>query len=257
MSDHKPLVDWKTLHGDRFESVRVLITGAAGFIGSHLVEALVELGAEVVAYDDLSAGRWENLKGFDRSVEKITASILDQKAMTEAAEGCEYLFHQAALGSVPKSLVEPVRFTDVNVRGTACVLEAARSRKVKRLLFASSSSVYGNPPDEKPRAENEAVQPLSPYAATKAAGEQLLRAWSESYGLDAVSLRYFNVFGPRQNADSDYAAVIAAFGKAMAAGRVGTIYGDGEQARDFTYVANVVHGNLLAAACNRGLGGQV
>ena len=242
------MVDWRELHGDSFEGVRVLVTGGAGFIGSHIVEALVEIGADVVAFDDLSGGTWDNLAGFGNGVKKITASILDETAIEDASEGATYVFHEAALGSVPRSIEEPKLFVDVNVRGTANVLEAARKAGVKRLLFASSSSVYGNPPDDRPRSEDQPLMPLSPYAATKATGEHLLRAWSESYGFDCVSLRYFNVFGPRQNANSAYAAVIAAFGKAISEGSPCTIYGDGEQARDFTYVANVVHGNLLAAA---------
>lgn len=250
------MIDWPHLHGDHFTNSRVLVTGGAGFIGSHLVEALVALGADVVALDDLSGGSWSNLERFGESVDQRTASILDEAELSSAAEGCRYVFHQAALGSVPRSLKEPFSYLATNVRGTANVLQAAREAQTERVLFASSSSVYGNPPDEAARTEDQPMRPLSPYAASKAAAEQMLIAWVSSYGLDAVALRYFNVFGPRQNANSVYAAVIAAFSKAMREGEPATIYGDGEQARDFTYVANVVHGNLLAARSGEPICGQ-
>ncbi len=241
-------MDWQSLHGKAFENQCVLVTGAAGFIGSHLVEALVHLGAQVVAMDDLSRGRWENLTGFDTAVTKVTGSILDNTALAQALPGCRYVFHMAALGSVPVSVEQPRLYHEVNVTGTLNLLEAARKVGVRRVVFAASSSAYGDPPAaDQPKVETMPALPRSPYAATKVAGEALLRAWAISYGLDTVSLRYFNIFGPRQDPQSAYAAVIAAFAKAMHQGRAGTIYGDGSQSRDFTYVANTIHANLLAA----------
>ncbi|MAE62517.1 MAG: LPS biosynthesis protein WbpP [Planctomycetaceae bacterium] len=251
-------MDWRELHGDAFVGRRVMVTGGAGFIGSHLVEALVGLDAEVVAYDDLSGGDWGNLDGFGDSVEKIGASILDADALTEATAGCEVVFHEAAKGSVPGSVDDPELYHHVNVMGTLNVLQASQRAQVRRVLFAASSSAYGNPADDgAAKVETMAPLPLSPYAATKLACEHDMRAWSASYDLDTVSLRYFNVFGPRQNANSAYAAVIAAFAKALIHDRPPLIYGDGEQTRDFTFVHNVVHINLLAALCDQPLGGEV
>ena len=165
--------------------------------------------------------------------------------VADCTEGCRYVFHQAALGSVPASVEQPVLYNEVNTAGTLNVLEAARSAGVRRVMFAASSSVYGD--NDVPWVETMPVLPRSPYAATKAAGEALLRAYASSYEPDAAALRYFNIFGPRQNANSAYAAVIAAFAKALLAGERPLIFGDGEQTRDFTFVANVVHANLLAA----------
>jgi len=250
-------VDWRALHGDAFEGVRVVVTGGAGFIGSHLVEALVSLGAQVVAIDDLSGGDWANLDGFGASVERITASILDAERLGEAVAGSRYVFHQAALGSVPRSIKQPHRYFDVNFRGTLRVIEVSQRAGVGRLLFASSSSIYGNPPDDAAKREGMPLVPLSPYAATKACCEIALRTWTDSYDFDTVSLRYFNIFGPRQNANSAYAAVVAAFAKALHAGGQATIFGDGDQSRDFTYVANAVHANLLAARCGDDIRGSV
>jgi UDP-glucose 4-epimerase len=251
------MVDWRSLHGDAFEGARVLVTGAAGFIGSHLVEALAALGAKVIALDDLSGGDWANLARLDSGVEKITGSILDEKLLEGATTGCKWVFHQAALGSVPRSVKEPRLYHGVNVGGTLNVLEAARRAGVQRVMFAASSSAYGDPPVEGAKVETMPSLPRSPYAATKLAGEHLVRSWFHSYGLDGVALRYFNIFGPRQNANSAYAAVIAAFAKALAAGERAVIYGDGKQSRDFTYVANAVHANLLAARTQGELGGEV
>ncbi len=207
--------------------------------------------------DDLSGGDWANLDGFGDGVEQLTASILDAERLGEATAGCRYVFHQAALGSVPRSIEQPERYFDANVLGTVRVLEAARTSGVQRLVFASSSSGYGNPAGNAARVETNPLMPLSPYAATKASSEFALRAWADSYGLDTVALRYFNIFGPRQNANSAYAAVVAAFAKALDAGVAATIYGDGEQSRDFTYVANAVQANLLAARCSEPIGGAV
>jgi UDP-glucose 4-epimerase len=250
-------IDWRSLHRDHFEGERVLVTGGAGFIGSHLVEALVSLGAETRVIDDLSGGDWANLDGFADGVEQHTASILDAKRLGEAAAGCRYVFHQAALGSVPRSIEQPERYFESNVLGTVRVLEAARKAGVQRLVFASSSSVYGNPPGNAARVETDPLMPLSPYAATKASSEFALRAWADSYGLDTVALRYFNIFGPRQNANSAYAAVVAAFAVALDAGAPATIFSDGDQSRDFTYVANAVHANLLSARCPEPLHGGI
>lgn len=247
-------VDWKRLHGGFFGGRKVLITGGAGFIGSHLAETLVSLGARVAIIDDLSGGSRENLSSFG-PVEFVHASILDQSVLTRCTEGCEFVFHQAALGSVPRSVNQPRLYNEVNVTGTLNVLEAARSAKVHRVMFAASSSAYGTNPV--PWVETLPPKPRSPYAATKLADEGLLRAYSASYGLDTASLRYFNIFGPRQNANSAYAAVIAAFAKALLAGSRPVIYGDGEQSRDFTFVANAVHANLLCARRDEPIAGEV
>lgn len=248
-------VDWHRLHGDRFKGSRVLVTGGAGFIGSHLAEALWRLGAQVVVIDDLSGGLRENLRSFG-PVEFHEGSILDRELLATRTRGCRYVFHQAALGSVPRSVEQPRLYNDVNTNGTLNVLEAAREARVARVMFAASSSAYGENPV--PWVETMPPMPKSPYAANKLAGEGLLRAWASSYApLDTVSLRYFNIFGPRQNANSAYAAVIAAFASALLAGRQPTIYGDGSQSRDFTFVANAVQANLLAAAGQRPLQGEV
>lgn len=248
------LTDWRKLHGDHFEGCQVLVTGGAGFIGSHLCEALASLGATAVVIDDLSGGSRENLAGFSR-VEFVHASILDYPTLLKCTKGCRYVFHQAALGSVPRSVEQPRLYNDVNTTGTLNVLEAAREAKVARVMFAASSSAYGENPV--PWVEHMPTLPRSPYAATKVAGESLFRAYSASYGLDTACLRYFNIFGPRQNANSAYAAVIAAFAKALLKGDRPTIFGDGEQSRDFTFVHNAVHANLLAAKCAEPIRGEV
>jgi nucleoside-diphosphate-sugar epimerase len=247
-------LDWKSLHGERFRGARVLITGGAGFIGSHLSETLWKLGAQVVVIDDLSGGSRENLKSFG-PVEFNAGSILDRDLLATCTRGCRYVFHQAALGSVPRSVEQPRLYNDVNTTGTLNVLEAAREAKVARVMFAASSSAYGSNPV--PWIETMPPLPKSPYAANKLAGEGLLRAWASSYSIDTVSLRYFNIFGPRQNANSAYAAVIAAFASALLKGRRPVIYGDGLQSRDFTFVANAVQANLLAAANEKPLAGEV
>ena len=246
--------DWKSLHDDRFAGARVLVTGGAGFIGSHLSEALVRLGAQVVVIDDLSGGSRENLRSFG-PVQFVEGSILDRELLSRCTRGCRYVFHQAALGSVPRSVEQPRLYNEVNTTGTLNVLEAAREAAVARVMFAASSSAYGENPV--PWVETLPPMPKSPYAATKLAGEGLLRAYANSYGLDTCSLRYFNIFGPRQNANSAYAAVIAAFAKALLASKRPVIYGDGEQSRDFTFVANAVHANLLAASHEGPIRGEV
>lgn len=250
----KNLTDWQKLHGQSFSGVRVLITGGAGFIGSHLVEVLSKLGSSVVVLDDLSGGDRANLAGFS-SVELVEGSILDRDLLSRCTRGCKYVFHQAALGSVPRSVEQPRLYNEVNTTGTLNVLEAAREAGVKRVMFAASSSGYGDNPV--PWIETMPSLPRSPYAATKVAGESLMRAYSSSFGLDTAPLRYFNIFGPRQNANSAYAAVIAAFAKAVIGQTPPVIFGDGEQSRDFTFVHNAVHANLLAARCTRPLGGEI
>lgn len=254
------MTDWQKLYGDSFSGHRVLITGGAGFIGSHLSEALVRLGASVVILDDLSGGDRTNLDSFtaeagDR-LEFVEGSILDQDTLGRCVEGCQYVFHQAALGSVPRSVAEPRLFNEVNVTGTLNVLEAAKEAGVRRVVFAASSSAYGDSPTL-PKIETMPPLPKSPYAANKLACEHLMRAYAASYGLDTAALRYFNIFGPRQNANSAYAAVIAAFAKSLLADERPLIFGDGLQSRDFTYVDNAVHANLLAAGHDGPIEGRV
>ena len=250
-------MDWRAQHSDHFRGARCLVTGGAGFIGSHLVEALTSLGAEVVAIDDLSGGDWANLNRFGSGVRQVTGSILDTETLADCTANCRYVFHQAALGSVPRSVKEPVLYNQVNTTGTLNVLQAAREACVQRVIYAGSSSAYGDPPIEGPKIEHLPALPRSPYAATKLAGEHMMRAWSHSYGLDTAVTRYFNIFGPRQNANSAYAAVIAAFAKALIHDESPTIHGDGEQSRDFTFVHNAVHANLCAARCSHPLQGGV
>ncbi|MEM9419781.1 MAG: NAD-dependent epimerase/dehydratase family protein [Planctomycetota bacterium] len=266
------LTDWKSLHGDAFTGRRALVTGAAGFIGSHLCEALTTLGAEVVALDDLSGsdGSWANLNTFFTG-RQVTGTILDADLVADAMQGCDLVFHQAAMGSVPRSVTMPRRYHENNTTGTLNVLEAARAAGVSRVMFAASSSAYGDTPTL-PKTETMPVLPRSPYAANKVACEALMRAYAISYapgtsntsesgvetsGVDTVNLRYFNIFGPRQNANSAYAAVIAAFATALLNGKRPAIYGDGEQSRDFTFIDNAVHANLLAARAEGQLAGTV
>ncbi len=250
-----PVSRWREFHGTAFEGARVLVTGGAGFIGSHLSEALSTLGASVVVLDSLEGGSTENLSSF-RISQFIEGSILDEQILSRCARGCEFVFHQAALGSVPRSVEQPRRYQEVNATGTLNVLEASRAAGVRRVMFAASSSAYGDPVEPGAKSETIAPAPRSPYAATKVAGEALLAAYSACYEIDAVSLRYFNIFGPRQNANSAYAAVIAAFARAILSGQRPVIFGDGDQSRDFTYVANAVHANLLAARRDKPLDGS-
>jgi nucleoside-diphosphate-sugar epimerase len=242
-----------------YEDQSVCVTGGAGFIGGHTVDALVSLGAKVSIIDDLSNSSLDHIEELveldPARVRFLHASILDTHAMAAAVQGCTTVFHLAAIGSVPRSIREPRRTFDVNATGTVAVLEAARAGGARRVVFASSSSVYGGlggagVGQPAPRREDAPVNPLSPYAASKAAGEAALRAWCRAYGLIGVSLRYFNVFGPRQPADSAYAAVIPAFARALLGGQRPVVFGDGEQTRDFTFIANVVAANLAAGAAD-------
>ena len=246
--------DWKKLHGDAFRGARCLVTGGAGFIGSHVVEALSALGAHVVVLDNLIGGERKNVERFRPDF--VEGSILDEKTLARAARDCRYAFHLAALGSVPHSVEQPLEYHEVDATGTLKVLEAARRAGVSRVMYSASSSAYGDS-EELPKRETMAPNPRSPYASAKLAGEAYMSAYAGCYGIDTVSLRYFNIFGPRQNPNSAYAAVIAAFAKAIVAGKAPTIFGDGEQSRDFTFVHNAVHANLLAARSDKPLNGDV
>ncbi len=237
-------------------SVRLLVTGGAGFIGSHLADRLVASGAHVTILDDFSNGREANLSGPAGSARIVRGSICDREAVAQAIEGAEVVFHLAAMGSVPRSLEMPERYQQVNVGGTLQVLQAARAAGVRRVVYSASSSAYGNTPTL-PKIESMRPDPLSPYAFTKLAGEHLMRAWSSCFGLETVSLRYFNIFGPRQRHDSPYAAVIPKFAEQLRSGQRPTLFGDGTQSRDFTFVENAVHANLLAAVAPAATQGQV
>jgi nucleoside-diphosphate-sugar epimerase len=226
--------------------MKLCVTGGAGFIGSNLVDRLVALGHEVVVLDNLSTGRVENLADVRGRVRFVEGDLREPSEVAEAVKGCEVVFHQAALAAVARSVEQPQEVFDVNVTGTLNVLEAARSLGVRRVVFASSSSVYGDAVTL-PKTESAAVRPLSPYAATKAAGEGLLAAWHATYGLETVALRYFNVYGPRQSPRSRYAAVVPKFVEAVLAGDAPVIYGDGQQTRDFTWVGDVVDALVKAA----------
>lgn len=229
-----------------------LVTGGAGFIGSHLVDALLARGHQVRVLDDLSSGRLENLPaglvgrpGEGAPVELFHGSITDFDLCVGACTGVHGIFHEAAQVSVPRSIEDPRTSYATNVTGTLHLLEAARLQGVSRFVFAASSAAYGDSPTL-PKVETMLPQPLSPYASGKVAGEHLLRVYAHVYGLATVSLRYFNIFGPRQADDSPYTGVIALFAKALLSGRPPIIYGDGTQTRDFTYVDNVVDANLRA-----------
>ncbi len=234
--------------------MKYLVTGGAGFIGSNIVEELLRCGEEVRVLDDLSNGIAANLEPFDKGIEFIRGDIRDQATVADAVRGVEIVLHLAALGSVVRSVEDPARSNDVNVRGTLTVLLAAREAGVRRVVFSSSSSVYGENP-ALPKHETLATLPISPYAVSKLAAESYTRVFSRVYGLETVCLRYFNVFGPRQRPDSPYAAVIPLFMQRAMDGAPLVIYGDGKQSRDFTYVSNVVQANLRAAVAADGVGG--
>lgn len=245
--------DWRRLHGRALEGRRCLVTGVAGFIASHLADALLALGARVRGLDDLSEGEESNISA---GVDFVRGSITDAQTCRRAVEGCEVVFHLAAKVSVPRSVLDPAGYHQTNVTGTLNLLEAAQAAGVRRFIYSASSSAYGDLP-ELPKREDMPPRPMSPYAAAKLAAEHYVRAFAAVYEIDAVSLRYFNIFGPRQNANSAYAGVIAAFARDMLAGAAPTIYGDGSASRDFTYVANAVQANLLAARHEKPLDGDV
>jgi nucleoside-diphosphate-sugar epimerase len=226
--------------------MNVLVTGGTGFIGSHLAERLCRDGHEVRLLDNFSTGHRHNLREFESGVEVIEGDIQSYERVATAVRGCEVVFHQAALPSVPRSVQDPLTSNASNVIGTLNVLLAARDAGVRRVVFASSSSVYGAN-RELPKHEDLAPKPISPYAVAKLAGEGYCRSFSEVYGIETVALRYFNVFGPRQDPLSHYSAAIPKFISSFLAGHGPTVYGDGEQSRDFTYVGNVVDANVLAA----------
>jgi UDP-glucose 4-epimerase len=223
-----------------------LVTGGAGFVGSHLVDGLLQAGHSVRVLDNLSTGSLANLAQVRQRIDLIEGDITDPETVHTAMRGVAWVFHEAALASVPRSVADPVATNRACVDGTINVLLAARDAKVQRVVYAASSSAYGASPSL-PKRETDLPLPLSPYAVAKLAAEHYCAAFSEVYGLETVRLRYFNVFGPRQPPDSPYAAVIPRFLEAMLAGKSPIIYGDGLQSRDFTYVADVVQANLLAA----------
>jgi nucleoside-diphosphate-sugar epimerase len=235
---------------------RYLITGGAGFIGSNIAEELVRMGEEVVVLDDLSTGNMSNIDAFLSDITFIEGDIRDGERVAKALEGVDFVLHQAALASVPRSIENPVLVHDVNVNGTVTLLERSRIAGVKCLVYAASSSAYGDS-ETLPKNEKMQSRPLSPYAASKLVGEHYCSVYSGVYGLPTVSLRYFNVFGPRQDPTSQYAAVVPIFISSLLEGGRATIYGDGEQSRDFTYVKNVVEANLLAARSGKAAGQMV
>lgn len=226
--------------------MKFLVTGGAGFIGSNIVEELLNRGCTVRVLDNFSTGKRENLKQFNKDIELIEGDIRSYHIVQQAVKGIDVILHQAALPSVPRSIKDPITSNEVNVVGTLNILEAAKENGVKRVVYASSSSVYGDNP-ELPKHEGMMPNPLSPYAVSKLAGEKYCQVFSKLYGIETVILRYFNVFGPRQDPSSEYSAVIPKFIRLMTNDQAPTIFGDGTQSRDFTYVANVVEANILAA----------
>jgi UDP-glucose 4-epimerase len=232
-----------------------LVTGGAGFIGSSIAEKLLGAGETVRVIDDFSTGRRQNIEGLSGKLEVIEASICDAQAMKRAAQGVDVIFHEAAIPSVSRSVENPTATMMVCVQGTTVVLEAAREAKVRRVVYAASSSAYGNTPTL-PKIETMTPSPLSPYAVAKLSGEQLMRVYAHIHGMETVSLRYFNVFGPRQDPKSQYAAVIPNFITSALLGRRPVIFGDGEQTRDFCFIENTVNANLQAATCSSKLAGE-
>jgi UDP-glucose 4-epimerase len=235
---------------------RVLVTGGAGFIGSHLVEALVGEGYAVRVLDNLATGRRSNLAHLEGRFEWIEGDLANLDTCKKAAQGVAYVFHQGAIPSVPRSVRDPIESHISGPTATLNILEAARLAAVRRVMFAASSSAYGDT-IELPKHEGMLPNPLSPYAAGKLAGEHYISVYARTMGLDGVSLRYFNIFGPRQDPSSPYSGVISLFIKFMSQGQRPTIYGDGGQTRDFTYVANVVAANLAAMRAREPLRGEV
>lgn len=233
-----------------------LVTGGAGFIGSHIVDELLKRGETVRVLDNLATGKRENLAHCLENIDFVEGDIRDLETCHRACEGVDYVLHQAALGSVPRSIEDPLTSHEVNVTGTVKMLLAARDAGVKRFVYAASSSTYGDHPGL-PKVEDRIGNPLSPYAVTKYADELYAQVFGRCYGVETVGLRYFNVFGPRQDPYSQYAAVIPLFVSALLRGKAPTINGDGEQTRDFTFVGNAVSANLLACAAGSEAAGEV
>jgi nucleoside-diphosphate-sugar epimerase len=231
----------------------VLVTGGAGFIGSHIAAALAAKGARVRVIDDLSTGHAENLEEIGRQIDFVRASLADEEATRRALEDVELVFHEAAIPSVPRSVDNPRETHLACVDGTFTLLSAARERRVRRVVYAASSSAYGDQPTL-PKKEDMRPEPLSPYAVAKLVGEYYCQVFNRVYGLETVSLRYFNVFGPRQDPSSQYSGVISRFISALLGNEQPIIFGDGEQSRDFTYVGNVVEANMRAAETTKGVG---
>lgn len=234
--------------------MKFLVTGGAGFIGSNIVGELLKRNYEVKVLDNFSTGKRENLQKLGKDIELIEGDIRSYHIVKDAVHGVDVILHQAALPSVPRSINDPITSNEVNVTGTLNILEAARKNNVQKIVFASSSSVYGDNP-KLPKDESMIPNPLSPYAVSKLSGEKYCNVFSRIYGLKTVALRYFNVFGPGQDPNSQYSAVIPKFIKAIMADESPVIFGDGEQSRDFTFVRNVIEGNILAATtdCESGI----
>lgn len=233
-----------------------LVTGGAGFIGSHIASALVANGARVRIIDDLSTGYRENISEIGGDVDFVEGSLADENALQKALEDVELVFHEAAIPSVPRSVENPRQTHIASVDSTFSLLLAAKERKVRRVVYAASSSAYGDQPSL-PKVEDMLPDPLSPYAVAKLVGEYYCQVFTRVYGLETVSLRYFNVFGPRQDPSSQYSGVISRFVAALLSGERPVIYGDGEHSRDFTYIANVVEANLKAAETTKGVGAVI
>ncbi|MEE2672742.1 MAG: NAD-dependent epimerase/dehydratase family protein, partial [Myxococcota bacterium] len=232
-----------------------LVTGGAGFIGSHLVSELLDQGWRVRVLDDFSSGSHSNLRAVADQIEVVCGDVRDEEAVTGSAAGVDVIFHQAAIASVPRSIEAPLETNDVNLGGTLQVLEAARIRRAKRVVFASSSAVYGDV-GVPPLRESDAAEPISPYGFQKLAAEFYLRAYAKFHGVETVALRYFNVYGERQNPRSEYAAVIPIFLSAAQAGEPLCVHGDGDQTRDFIHAKDVARANLLAADAPGASGGR-
>jgi UDP-glucose 4-epimerase len=233
-----------------------LVTGGAGFIGSSIAEALLTGGGRVRILDDFSTGRRENLEGLSGRVELIEGTIADKETVARAMRGVEIVFHEAAIPSVARSVEDPQATMLAGVQGTTVILDVARRTQVRRVIFAASSAAYGDTPTL-PKVETMESRPLSPYAASKLSGEHLMRIFAQLHGLETLSLRYFNIFGPRQDPKSEYAAVIPKFITAAIRGERPAVFGDGEQTRDFCFIDNAVRANLLAATTSRTLRGEV
>lgn len=237
-------------------TAKYLVTGGAGFIGSHIVETLLKRGDSVRMFDNLATGKEANIASFRSHVQFIQGDLRDLNAVKEAAKDIDVVFHQGALASVPRSIADPVASLETNINGTQNVLLASLNAGVRRVVYASSSSVYGDTPTL-PKHEAMPTNPLSPYAVHKLTGELLCGVFTRIYGLETVALRYFNVFGPRQDPNSEYAAVIPRFLSALMEKRRPIVFGNGEQTRDFTYISNVVQANLLAASSSAAVGSAI